>query len=115
MNENKSLINLDPKSAKRIVKLNFLMGGMEKEKYLKPHFSKNLSPLIKYFYDNNDIFQIPDELKDGKEGAFKFTDELNQQSMLRSSKMQPSKIMESPNDIVFLAKSRDVLSANKIK
>ena len=31
---------LNTKSAQKIVKLHYLMDGMEKEKYLKPHFSK---------------------------------------------------------------------------
>jgi hypothetical protein len=48
---------------------------MEKEKYLKPNFSKYLSPLMDFLFHNSDYYEIPKNIKESKEGPFKFSDE----------------------------------------
>jgi hypothetical protein len=59
----------------KITRLNYLMQGMEKEKYLKPHLSKNLKPLIDYLFHNSEFYNIPTAIKEGREGIFRFSDE----------------------------------------
>lgn len=49
---------------------------MEQEKYLKPHFSKTLTPLINFMFHNSEYYNIPDEIKYDKSGPFKFPEHI---------------------------------------
>mmetsp|Transcript_23573 Transcript_23573/g.20934 ORF Transcript_23573/g.20934 Transcript_23573/m.20934 type:complete len:285 (+) Transcript_23573:204-1058(+) len=66
--------------------MNYLMKGMEHEKYLKPNFSKTLTPLVKYLFHNADFYNIPDTYKLNKPGPFKFHEDLFQSPADRSAR-----------------------------
>ena len=83
--------NLDEDFVKRIVKINYLMRGMEKEKYLKPHFSKYLKPLMKFLFHNADFYNIPDEMKESRDGVFKFPEDSIHPSAMRNTDAHFSK------------------------
>jgi hypothetical protein len=70
-----STVHLEHGFVKKITRLNYLMQGMEKEKYLKPHFSKHLKPLIKFLFHNSEYYNIPQAIQEAKEGIFKFPED----------------------------------------
>mmetsp|Transcript_23574 Transcript_23574/g.20936 ORF Transcript_23574/g.20936 Transcript_23574/m.20936 type:complete len:84 (+) Transcript_23574:204-455(+) len=70
--------------------MNYLMKGMEHEKYLKPNFSKTLTPLVKYLFHNADFYNIPDTYKLNKPGPFKFHEDLFQSPADRSASKESS-------------------------
>lgn len=79
-----------------MVKINYLMKGMEKEKYLKPHFSKYFKPLMDYLYDNTHIYNIPEQIKDNKEGIFMFPDSAAPMSSSKLTAANPTNAVATP-------------------
>ncbi|CAI2371897.1 unnamed protein product [Moneuplotes crassus] len=103
--------DLSDNFVKKIVKGHFLMRGMEQEKYLKPHFSKVLNPLINFLFNNSEFYNIPSEIKEDKSGPFKFPEYILNPSEAKSK--LPNSIQDHLGDNKTARKLKEAIKSAK--
>ena len=89
------------------------MKGMEKERYLKPYFSKYFKPLINFLLENADIYQIPDEIKDRKDGIFMFPKTAIPNSVTKFTSFNTTNAVGTPSNAVLEIARKKLQSAHK--
>ena len=86
---------------------------MEQEKYLKPHFSKYLKPLMEFLFHNSEYYNIPAQIKDSKDGPFKFPEESVHNTSIKFSKMHGDDSTPHLGDNSTAAKLKNAIKSAK--